>query len=65
MKIVDVKPTQHIWAGYPTYKVRYEYACEPGKYYTMEYLPSKETEQKLNSALYDLDYQMEGKEFPV
>lgn len=65
MRIVDVRPSDSNWAGYPTYKVRYEFAAEPGVYINMEFLPSKETEKELNNALHELEYQAEGKEFPV
>ena len=65
MKIVNVKPSDNEWAGYKTYIVKYELCHEPGRYYTMEFLPSRETEKQLNDALYELEYQAEGKEFPV
>lgn len=63
--IVDVKETDNTWAGYPTYLIRYEDCRYPGEYNTAEFLPSAKTQQEINDAMAELDYQAQGKEFPV
>lgn len=63
--IVDVKETNNTWAGYHTYLVRYERCESPGKYITMEFLPSAKTQKEINDAMAELDFQAQGKEFPT